>query len=135
MLIRNFGTLALLFALTLCGCGPTVKPTGTVSGTVMMDGKPITTGDVNFFDPATGVAAKAPLDAAGKFTLPAAVDVGSYKIYITPSSLMSTGGADGSAPPAVTAVPVPPKYTVMDTTTLKHDVKAGSNEVPVVLTP
>lgn len=94
-LIQRIAGSACLFALLLSGCfGPAVAkpktPQATITGVVMIDGKPVpANSDVVFYnkDEDTTLAAKA--DSQGKFTLKASdprtgIPAGSYHVAVIP---------------------------------------------------
>jgi hypothetical protein len=125
--VLSFASCFLLFGL-LSGCSADTKR-GTVSGSVSLDGQPLTTGNIRF-DPADGHTATA--DATiidGKFsaTVPpgekrvsitAPKVVGKKKVYETPDS------------PTVdrTEEMLPKRYNAQSE--LKATVKLGNQELP-----
>lgn len=130
-------TLTLILCVTqiglLTGCGgggPAKKPEGTVTGTLTSGGTPLPEVMVNFQDPTSGSAAMAKTDATGKYTLNGPLVIGSYKVFITPAPLTSTGTPGGPAP-TVTALTIPDKYKSLETTDLMAEVKAGDNTIPL----
>ncbi len=123
----------LLFSATLLvlvGC-TTERPNGTVKGTVKYKGSPVTTGSVNFYDPAKGAASQGTLDSSGNFTLPGTLEVGTYKVYLQPP--IPEQLPPGKAPAKKARFDVPPKYQDPSQTPVKKEVKVGPNEIPIDL--
>src|SRR6187401_2590119 len=80
-------TAACLAGLIAVGCtggdGSKPKKTGTVSGKVTFSDKGVETGVVNLEGVGTGAAATAPI-TNGEFKFPSPVEVGQYKVSISP---------------------------------------------------
>ena len=136
-MLRMSLKLGVLFccvvSVTGCGAPSDTKILAKATGVVSYKDAPLASGDVNFYNDATGTAAKAPLDTSGKFDIADKIEVGKYKVFITPTALMSTGGEDGSAPPTQDKVEIPEKYTKIDTTDLVAEVKSGENKIELKL--
>lgn len=126
----------LIFGLSIAvvavvGCGPsrpTVK-TAPVSGTVIVDGKPVEGAQVNFL--ATDYAGVAKTDASGKYQLEA--QPGENSIYIVKyntddpnfDETMMAGSDAGGGPKQL----LPPKYSDSSQTELRFTVPdEGSTE-------
>ena len=129
-----------MFFLPGCG-GPSDQPElGQVTGTVTLDGKPLS-GIAVVFQPESGRPARGMTDAEGKYELTyiretKGTKVGPNRVEIAPSE---DGGAeeseesenpdDESQPvtkPSKSGKPtIPPRYNVQSE--LKADVKAGEN--------
>ena len=124
----------MLASLLLAGCG---DGKSTVTGTVTMDGTPLTGGNVSFMPEGGGPMASGAISETGEFTLytnanPGAAP-GKYKVTVNPPFEASGGSAgDGS-----TSQPsgnekkvrsIPQKYQNSSTTDLKAEVKAGAND-------
>lgn len=149
MAVRIFqGNVYLTFGLLICfvpGCGgatsdaPKVVP---VTGTVTLDGKPLTEAVVRFIpaDPkANGGTGKT--DAEGKYsvthTLNKGVPAGSYKVVIEQyksrdgKPLKMEEGIDIEQLKMQNMVQqsLPPKYSDFNKTELKADVTAGKSNV------
>jgi hypothetical protein len=127
---RAVGALGLLLAcLVLVGCSkPT--PTGEVSGKVTYKGHPLTSGSVNFHSE-KGIAAIAPLDSSGNYKMSAPLEVGTYKVYLSPPipEQLEPGKMSGKKPP----FDVPPMFQDLRQTPISKDVKAGPNDIPIDL--
>ncbi len=122
------GTLMLMVGVFAgCDSGPA---TGSVSGTVTLDGKPYEKGIVNLIDVQTGQAGNAEVSAGGKFSLSSPIRVGTYSVFMTPvAPPMPT---DGSPPPPVQVdQSLPDKYRNEAMTDIKVEVKEGSNTVKI----
>jgi hypothetical protein len=114
--------------LILFGCFKT--PTGTVSGTVKYKGKEVTTGKVNLHNAAKGTAAQANLDGSGGFKVEGELEVGTYKVYLSPpppEQLAPDKMKDVKAP----AFDIPPKYQDLAQTPETVEVKAGENKFAI----
>ncbi|MBN9118790.1 MAG: hypothetical protein J0I06_06465 [Planctomycetes bacterium] len=117
----------LVGLLAAVGCS-SPPPVGTVSGKVVRKGEPVTTGSANLYLKAKGIGATAPLDAAGRFTIPDPIEVGIYDVYISPPQSPGTGIAVAKG-----GTPVPTKYWQAETSGLTAEVKAGANELLIEL--
>jgi len=129
------GMTALISAATfLTGCGGETTPSGKVTGKVTYRGQPITEGEINFYSDKLGVAAKIPLDSAGHFELPVPIEVGEYKVSITPPPLADP--SVGSPPPAMKEYAnIPRKYRTDSLSGLAASIKQGYNELLFDLVP
>jgi hypothetical protein len=120
---RLLGVLAACALVS--GCGD--SNTGTVSGTVTVDGQPLVEGSISFFpaDPTSGGTAGGPI-RDGKYSVAVPVGkmkvsisypkaAGTKKLYNTPSSPVGTMYKEG----------LPARYN--ERTELTFDVKSGSN--------
>ena len=123
------GTIALAV-----GCGASGPPTAPVSGTVLVDGKPVEGVEVHFSTDT--VAATGMTDASGKFELPAGASPGPNKVWLRkfvggdPALLemdaeqlaaMTTAGGGAKVPKPL----LPPKYSDPAATVLTFDVPAS----------
>lgn len=119
---RWFFVLAIVCLSALQGCAetPTIPKTVEVSGTVTMDGKPLTEGTVNFSSGSTGDAAIAQLTDGGRFLFGNGVLPGTYRVTIT-GPVNNTPPAPGVTPP-VLKFQIPSKYSDPATTDLKATV-------------
>jgi hypothetical protein len=119
------------FLLFLVGCGGPEHPdVGRVSGTVTLDGQPLSDATV-MFQPTEGRASVATTDKAGKYSLiyldgvPGA-KLGSHKVIIR----TEIPGEDGQPP--IAKEKLPKKYH--EQTELTAEVKPGSNTFDFPLT-
>lgn len=117
--------ICLLAGVVGCGEGTVRKVEGTITGSVTFNGQPVTEGDVNFIAKETGVAAKAPLDSSGKYTLPA-IEIGTYKVFVTPPPLAPP--QEGVKVQIKTYNNIPDKYRDETQTPESIDVVEGMNE-------
>ncbi|WP_339735431.1 hypothetical protein [uncultured Gimesia sp.] len=80
-------TYFVCLAFTVSGCESSIavpeKPAdnSAVSGTVTLNGKPVSGGEVGFFSLQFGMAGQAALDKDGKFKLSDPIAPGDYRIY------------------------------------------------------
>jgi hypothetical protein len=116
--------LFLAAITTLSGCGPTM---GTVSGSVTVDGQPVTSGVISFV-PADGKGTPVTVDiTSGNYTAQAAA--GSKRVQISaPTVTGRRKEYEGPDAPLVdiTEEIVPPKYN--SDTELTFEVKPGANQ-------
>jgi len=133
---------AVVSVLILCGCGGSGGPvTVTVKGSVSLDGKPVSSGQIIFNDVAGNEKAYAGVIKDGAFSFPSTV--GQKKVSISsPQEIAGSstivGGTPGDPVSAENPAPqilesIPPKYN--ESTTLTADVTSGGeNEFPFELT-
>jgi hypothetical protein len=122
------GGLLLTALILTTGCKGE-KPTATVSGKVMYNGKPQTVGYVNFLS-TTGSAAQMPLDENGNFKSDSSLDAVEFKVYLQ-------GPIPGQAPPGTKVAPtakfnVTPKFLQPDSSGVKVTLKPGANDGIVI---
>lgn len=119
---------AVLVPMALPGCSetPTIPKTVEVSGSVTLDGKPLTEGTVNFSSSTTGDAANATLGEGGRFLFGNGVLPGSYRVTIT-GPVNNTPPAPGVTPPVLKFV-IPTKYMDPASTDLKAEVSKENSE-------
>ncbi len=117
---------AAMLALAGCGGG---QPSGTVSGTVTLEGSPLTAGVVLFSNPATGVGATAELDASGTYQV-GSIPTGEYQVAVQPPPPPAPHEMDQSAGPRPN---VPQQYQDPKTSGLSTTVGPGSNSADFAL--
>ena len=127
---RLFALSIVLGAFILVGCGPAAVPSGTVTGTVNLEGEPVAAGEITFIS-SDGFSAAAPI-TGGQFKLEDAVPVGKYSIGIMPPELTEAPGEGGDEVEAPTSS-VPAGYDMPGTSGLSHDVTEGANTVTIEL--
>jgi len=126
------------FVLNLAGCsGPTDAPElGQVTGTITMDGKPLS-GVAVMFSPLDARPAQGKTDAEGKYELNYVrstkgtklgknkVQIGSTEEEDDPEAATGDDAAPAKKPAKSSKVTIPAKYNTK--TELEVDVKAGDN--------
>ena len=120
-------TVAAGLICLLTGCGGAEaesKPMGTVSGTVTLEGKPLTDLRVNFISEQVGAGAGGDLQADGSYTLDGPIPAGSYDVFITMPSNFTPAQAQNNT----SLSKVPPKYLDQARTDLKAQVSEGENQ-------
>ena len=158
MFVRSLvaGAILAIVILPFCGgCGPGgfSGPTGTVSGTVTLNGEPVPSGCSVAFVSDDGHAASGTVGAGGKYELSVAgegnnVPAATYKVMISPPSAgevsdadydemmeEESAGAGGEAEAKTQSEKevIPAKYQSTGTSELSFEVKAGSNTIPISL--
>lgn len=91
----------LVFSCVIMGCGVDVPSTVPVTGTVMLDGKPLDGATVNFLSEGTNIAASGKTNAEGKFVMKTfigstSVDgamVGNHGVSVVKTESKGTGDA------------------------------------------
>lgn len=125
----------ILITGVLAGCsGPNVA---SVSGTVTLDGQPLTTGMVSFYpDGGNGAPASGSIDSSGNYSLSTGTDVG---LALGKYVAIVVATKDPPQPYDKTGAEIPPipitpgKYASTNTSDLHVEVKAGKNTVPLAL--
>jgi hypothetical protein len=158
---RRWGLCAVLVVagLVLCtGCNPSgySGPTGTVSGTVTLNGAPVPQGCTLVFMADKGFTASGQVGAGGKYQLSvigkggaktSGVPVATYKVSVSPpasgegsdadyEAMMEEMSKSGEAQPEESqaeAEVIPAKYQSSGTSGLSFDVKEGPNTIDIPL--
>lgn len=133
--------LFMVCALSVCilsGCGGSAEtvPSGTASGTVKLDGKPLSQARINFVSSTTGTGVYTDLQSDGSYELPNAIPEGDYRVFFTSAGL-------GDAPPSESGNPeqkdalkeIPKKYQSEQSTDLQALIKEGENTFDFDLKP
>lgn len=117
-----------------CSSEPRV-PSGKVTGTVKLDGKPVSDAVVTFSEQKTSINAFGDTDSNGAFALSygggRAIPVGKFKVRVAPKETPAPPAAAGGAatPQKEEPSPIPKKYRNFETSELTADVKDGVNEL------
>ena len=138
MLLQRNSCLACALAIALLAAGCSGPNAASVTGSVTLDGQPLTTGDVSFHPDGGngGAPAYGKIDSGGNYSLSTGTDVGlapgKYVAVVVatkePPQLYDKTGAE--IPP----IPITPgKYGSTNTSDLRIEVKAGKNTVPLAL--
>ncbi len=115
----------------LSGCGGSGEPTGTVSGTVTLDGQPVAAGQIGLIS-AAGFSAIADIGADGSFAVVEKLPLDKYTVTVSPPALTEAPGEEGgNAKLAVTNVPL--AYMDEATSGIVQEVTEGSNTVTIEL--
>lgn len=117
--------LASLVLLVVAGCNAGSQ-TGTVTGTLHVDGIPLGGFEVRFYSVADGSMAIGSAGADGHFTLirgrgEKQITVGDYKVTIDPTDLI-----EGVPEPKIK---IPQELAAAGTTTLTKTVSSGANVI------
>ncbi len=119
-----------LALLLLSGCSG-AEPVGTVSGTVTLDGQPVTAGQVGFIS-AAGFSAVADIGSDGSFSVVEKLPVDSYTVTVSPPALTEAPGEEGTTAKAA-ATKVPAGYFDEGTSDIKVDIAEGENTKEIAL--
>ena len=135
-----FRFFAAIFLLTVFGCS-SEEPRGTVSGTVLLNGVPLSEGTIYFEHHSKGVALTGQIKSDGSFKLAshqgAGLVVGSYQVAISPEAMLMSAdeiplvGKNPRKPNDVKKSPLPEKYFKTSTSGLVAEIKEGDNP-PIV---
>lgn len=124
-----------LLTLMVGGCGGS---SGTISGKVLYQGKPLPGGYVNFMsEDAKAVIKTSEIGDDGSYSV-SGMPVGSAKISVQGlaarnlATVPGQGGGKGSVPKQK-EVYVPPEYGNTETSGLKYDVKSGKQPYDIKL--
>ncbi len=140
-LMSALATILLAFGLT-AGCGESLPTTAAVHGKVTVGGQPVTSGQITFL-PAEGRPATATINPDGTYRLTTfrtndGAVLGKHKVTIQatritgveqPKSFEEEMRNVGKASPGNAAIQwlVPEKYSRLETSPLKAEVKPGPN--------
>jgi len=127
--------LALAVLSVCCGCGsasPT-EPTGTVHGTVTLNGESLPAVTISFENPARGLLATAQAREDGSYQLTEKLVTGEYAVWVQPLK---------QAPASIEGIPstsestesgIPEKYRSVKTSDLTVTIVPGDNQFDLVL--
>jgi len=124
---------ALIALAAVTGCGKQTDESVPVSGRVLLDGKPLTTGTV-ITTPESGPGARGQIDRDGWFTL-ATGDLGQgASVGVHRVAVVAVEETKDFSPEAPRKLLVPQRYTNPTTSHLEIDVQPGqANEVVLEL--
>ena len=109
------------------GCGRQQRHAeGQVSGTVMLNGSPLTSGQVIFFTAETGSSGMAQVDESGHYEIRDLAAPGEYTVTVTGQEPMPDG-------PPVPPSKIPAKYESASTSGLTLSLKPGANTFDIDL--
>ncbi|MDA0836101.1 MAG: hypothetical protein O3A29_22750 [Planctomycetota bacterium] len=124
-----FWTVLFSAVIASSGCSDSTpeKETGTVTGVMTLDGKPVTKGEVRFSSDTLGAGATAMLGEGGTFTIDTPIPVGEYVVCVgMPAPI---GPQQENRPNPDDYKDIPQKYAVSTTSDLKATVAVGENKV------
>ena len=130
--------LAAITIAAVTGCGDGRFPTAPVSGSVTLDGKPLTNGTV-IFTPKQGWPAQGTLDSEGRFTLTTynagdGAILGPNQVVVIAVTEEDPNEHFERPPSRPVQSLIPERYGNQSTSGLSHEVKAdGPNEVQLEL--
>jgi hypothetical protein len=136
----RYRTVTLFGVLLLTGCAPA---TSTVTGTVTLNGKPVTEGQVSFIF-ADGMVVTAMIQADGSYMAPE-VPVGPARVAVygpavaqAEAEIIKVKGKEGGkarTPPKAAKGDIPDRYSNPDTSGLSVTVTKGETKYEIPLTP
>jgi hypothetical protein len=121
----------LVFLFLGCSSGEPPKPTGTVSGTVSLNGKPYNNAAVVFFSLQSGQAASANIGEDGSYRILNPLWVGTYQVYLAPT--LEDNLETAEAKPVYMDETIPEKYYNETTTDIICSLSEGENTFAVEL--
>ncbi len=125
---------SLLITL-IAGCGSSHD--AVVSGTVTLDGKPLTNGEVQFHPVGDGPTAYGRLGEEGAYRLgtgsESGLDPGRYKVTVMSTEPPSKELPSGATPPIGKRLS-PERYGTVEATPFEFDVTDGNNTIDLALT-
>ena len=129
---------ALIAICLMVGCGTSVEavPSGTASGKITFNGKPLKQGRINFVSATTGTGVYSELQEDGSYEMSGEIPAGDYRVFFTPPGL-------GDAPPSESTKPklndalkdLPKKYKNEQSSDLQVVIKEGENTFDFDLKP
>jgi hypothetical protein len=130
--------LVLLLAAGAAGCGKGLP--ASVSGTVTLDGRPLTTGLVTFLPAASGPVAYGAIGPQGRYSIQTGskggLEPGDYSVTVAanapPPAAPPPAGGPKYAEPMLLLV-TPRRYADKQTTPLKATVSPGSQTIDFAL--
>lgn len=125
----SFPLVVILSFGLLAGCGGESVPTGTVEGTLKVDGKPYSDASIVFMSPENGHAASTVPQADGSFEIVDPLPTGEYVIYLAPKPVEAQ--SEAGVQPVTIDQTVPEQFWNETSTTLKATINEGANTVPV----
>lgn len=128
-----FGSaLLLLLVAVATGCGGN---SASASGTVTLDGTPLTKGDLAFHPVSSGPMAYGTIDAGGKYSLSTGTAEGlvpgEYVVTVVVAEEVVSPPGAAPLPPKVTS---PVKYSDKSQSPLRVTIASGANDIPLALT-
>ncbi|MFN0196718.1 MAG: hypothetical protein ACKVT0_08220 [Planctomycetaceae bacterium] len=119
--------------MTGCSESGPVKETGTVTGTVKFEGKPVLKGEVRFTSSALGAGANAMIGEGGTYKIETPIPVGEYVVCVGIPAPAGPQQATPASPDDYKDIPV--KYQTPATSDLKAKVVVGENKFDFDMKP
>jgi hypothetical protein len=121
---------AVVAFVAMSGCGEDAAPVSTITGSVTLDGKPVTVGVVQFINEELGVGANAYLDDDGRYHIDTPFLTGRYGAAILPPP--PPDPIMGGPPPKGPFI-LPEKFASFETSGLSADLVEGRNTIDFAL--
>ena len=126
----------LVVLVTISGCGGVYD--STVSGTVTLDGTAVPCGTVTFYPQVSGPAAYARILEDGSYSVHTGreegLPTGEYGVTVSANELSAVKQTASGGPPPPGKAITPMWYRSKESSGLKFNVAAGSNEINLELT-
>ncbi|MEX2141883.1 MAG: carboxypeptidase-like regulatory domain-containing protein [Pirellulales bacterium] len=124
-----------LFGLAFCaaafvGCA---KHESSITGTVTLDGVPLSRGTVTFHPQAGGAPAYARIDAEGNFTVKTGAQEGLESGKYVATVVATAAPGPGESETAVGRLLTPPRYGTVEQSDLEYMITTGNNEIDLRL--
>lgn len=127
----------ILTGTILLGCGGSDGPkyeTGTVTGKISSKTGPVPEGaQVEFHFSGGGHTGRSLVATDGTYAITSGIRVGNYSVVVLPPEVKAPEDASIPAPPPQEYPGLKATYRTIETTTAKHEVKAGKNEINLEL--
>lgn len=126
--------------VALCGCGKKQSPTGSVRGSVTVDGKAVTEGAVIFEDASAGAIWADQLGPSGEYSM-SELPTADYVVTVVPprsgpnENTALDGGGRMAQEKSRSRQRIPEKFHSSHSTTLRYKVNAGPNTFDLDLKP
>ena len=117
----------LIVVLAFTGCTSDKPPKGQIDGQVLIDGKPVTFGQVVVHSRERGIGAIATIQPTGSYSFDTPLDAGDYEVYVRPVP-PEPGGPSTENPD------IPQRYRNLATSGLKINVIGGKNDYRIEMT-
>jgi len=121
--------LGLFLALSL-GCG---KHESSITGTVTLDGAPLSRGTVTFHPKTEGAAAYARIDAEGNYTVKTGDQEGLKPGKYVATVVATAPPGPGESETAVGKLLIPARYGTVEQSGLEYTITRGTNEIDLNL--
>jgi hypothetical protein len=132
--MRLLRTLSVpLLALYLASSAGCAKHESAVTGSVTLDGVPLSRGTVTFHPREGGAAAYARIDADGRYTLKTGAEEGLKPGKYVATVVATAPPGPGESETAVGKLLIPARYGMVEQSGLEYTITTGKNQVDIPL--